>query len=351
MHTPWYVVSGPRDDVPRFGIKVRLCGPPHRHPHALSCGHSHGPCAGQDDVVQPVHTCLSGPCTHASRECTHASRPRRSASDEARRSARCPPRSTPSRLFRPRSFRLERACPLYVRMWTFVAKLRARGDQPGARPSYVRTSMGNAHVVQLSDCFSYITLSPPPVVEGRASVRVSDLVRTYWSGGGFHGLGWSCDAGPLGLHGVEACTFYVQRVVHVGPGLPECQVCWVSQACQCLCPLYVRTYENSRYVRTNCASCARLAAVPVAKVGPVAPVVPLPPLAPAAPVVLRTYVRRDVVGTHVPVAPRVCAQDATYLMRGMSRTTRGPLGSCGGGAREMYVRTHAQCCPSLPPLL
>ena len=58
MHTPWYVVSGPRDDVPRFGIKVRLCGPPHRHPHALSCGHSHGPCAGQDDVVQPVHTCL-----------------------------------------------------------------------------------------------------------------------------------------------------------------------------------------------------------------------------------------------------------------------------------------------------
>ena len=58
MHKPWYVVSGPRDDVPRFGIKVRLCGPPHRHPHALSCGHSHGPCAGQDDVVQPVHTCL-----------------------------------------------------------------------------------------------------------------------------------------------------------------------------------------------------------------------------------------------------------------------------------------------------
>ena len=38
------------------------------------------------------------------------------------------------------------------------------------------TSMGNAHVVQLSECFSYITSSPPPVVEGRASVRVSDLV-------------------------------------------------------------------------------------------------------------------------------------------------------------------------------
>ena len=37
------------------------------------------------------------------------------------------------------------------------------------------TSMGNAHVVQLSDCFSYITSSPPPVVEGRASVRVSSL--------------------------------------------------------------------------------------------------------------------------------------------------------------------------------
>ena len=61
-----------------------------------------------------------------------------------------------------------------------------------------------------------------------------------------------------------------------------------------------------------------------------------------------TYVRRDVVGTHVPVAPRVCAQDATYLMRGMSRTTRGPLGSCGGGRKRdvrTYVRTHSAALP------
>ena len=31
---------GPRDDVPRFGTNVHLCGPPHVHPQALSCGHS-----------------------------------------------------------------------------------------------------------------------------------------------------------------------------------------------------------------------------------------------------------------------------------------------------------------------